>query len=210
MKLKHLILVSFILFGSLWGLSEIWVGEAALMKGLPRAPILTALAVFFLILTRRLWDVPGSSFALSILAASFKFLQHPFWGCKIAAVLILGATFDIAWSLFREKALERPAGRSAVRSVLATYAAFALFAHFARYVLQYPYWAVPGRMMEYQLIEGSIAAALVIPVTVAGLALARRVSTAADGWSGATWLAYRIAAVGSGIVGAATALALRY
>lgn len=215
MNSKRLILISVILFGSLWGLAELGVGEFTLARGIPRAPVLTAVAILVLVLARRLWSVPGSSFALSVVAASFKFLQHPVWGCKIAAVLMVGAIFDLGMSLIEARSSERTTAFASDRSVLAaspilSFVSFVLFAYFARDVLNNPYWAVPAKMSEYMFVQGPIAAALALPAALAGLRLSSVLARSAATWSEGRWVAYRIAAAGSGIAGIAAALALRY
>lgn len=212
MNPKRLIVISIILFGSLWGLAELGLGELSLANGIPRAPILTAVGVLFLVLARRVWAAPGSSLALSAVAASFKFLQHPVWGCKIAAVLMVGAIFDIGFSMLEARRREGVAveRRVLVASPVLTLASFVLFAYFARDVLNNPYWAAPEKMSEYILLQGPMAAVLAIPAALAGLRLARSLERASEAWSSAGWLAYRVAAVGSGIAGVAAALALRY
>ena len=89
MSSRRLAITSIVLFGSLWGLAELGIDRLDLADGVPRAPLLTAAAIVFLVIARRVWDVPGSSFSLAVLASTFKFVQSPFFGCKIAAVLIL-------------------------------------------------------------------------------------------------------------------------
>jgi hypothetical protein len=52
MNSKHLIIASIVLFGSLWGLAELGLGELAWANSIPRAAILTAIGVIFLVLGR--------------------------------------------------------------------------------------------------------------------------------------------------------------
>ena len=61
MKSKHLIIASIVLFGSLWGLAEMGIGEAMWARNIPRAPLLTAIGVLFIVLGRRVWAAPGST-----------------------------------------------------------------------------------------------------------------------------------------------------
>jgi hypothetical protein len=212
MNSKRLIVVSVILFGSLWGLAELGLGELTLANGIPRAPVLTAVGVLLLVLTRRVWATPGSSLALSAVAASFKFVQHPVWGCKIAAVLMVGVIFDIGFTLIEARRSEKTTAfdaRALVAPPVLSFASFVLFAYFARDVLNNPYWAAPEKMNEYMLVQGPLAAALALPAAVAGLRLARALERAAA-WSRTGWIAYRAAALGSGVAGVVAALALRY
>ncbi len=214
MSKKRLIIASVILCGSLWGLAELGIGEFAWARNIPRAPVLTAIGILFLVLARRIWNVPGSSFALGALAAAFKFLQHPFWGCKVAAVLIVGLTFDITFTLYeaRQRIANRDitVGGVVALSAVATLASFLIFGPFAKYVLHNPYWSMAGKMVDYMVAQGPIATVLAIPAAWAGLKLSERLSLSSESWTTANWLVYRIAAAGSGIAGIAAALALKY
>ncbi len=214
MSKKRLIIASVILFGSLWGLAELGIGELAWNLGIPRAAFLTAIGVLFLVLARRVWNVPGSSFALGALAAAFKFLQHPFWGCKVAAVLIVALTFDITFTFYeaRQRVTNRDitVGGVVTASAIATLASFLIFGPFARYVLHNPYWSMTGKMVDYMFAQGPIATALAIPAAWAGLKLSERLSLSSESWTHANWFVYRLAALGSGVAGIAAAMALKY
>ena len=214
MSSKRLILASVILFGSLWGLAELGVGEMAWTRSIPRAPILTAIGIVFLVLVRRVWSVPGSSFALGAIASAFKFLQHPFWGCKVAAVLLFAAIFDITLTFY--EARQHSAGRDVTVGGVVTFAAvsalasFLVFGPFARYVLEVSYWSMAGKMVDYMFAQGLIATALAVPAAYVGLKLSERLVGSAETWTRARWTAYRVAALGSSVAGVAAAMALRY
>ena len=216
MNSKRLIILSVILLGSLWGLTELWTGELAVLRNIPRAPIQTAVGIFLLVLARRVWSTPGSSFGVAAVASAYKLLQQPVWGCKIAAVLMVGAIFDAGFTLYEARRRRMPGGSPAMRmrcalalSAIVTLASFVLFALVARYVFQSPYWALPGRMVDYQLVQGAFAVVLAIPAAFAGLKLGERLVQSSRAWDGAQWAIYRAAAAGSTIAGVATAIALR-
>lgn len=215
MKSKHLIIASIVLFGSLWGLAELGLGEVMWARDIPRAPVLTAIGVLFLVLGRRVWATPGSSLSLAAVAAAFKFLQHPFWGCKVAAVLMVGVVFEIGFSLVEARMRGRgfanlTRGNALVSAPILTLASFVLFGYFARDVLHNPYWAMPQKMFDYQFVQGPIATVLSVPAALAGLKLSTLLVRPLSSWTSGRWLAYRIAAAGSGVAGIAAALALRY
>jgi hypothetical protein len=219
MKSKHFVLLSVLLFGSLWGLVELGIGELAYLNDVPRAPILTAFGVLFMVLARAVWSVPGSTLALAGVASAYKVLQHPVWGCKLAAVVLVGAVFEAGFTLYERRggALGATASQPAARvwplvglSAALTFASFVLFGYFAKHVLLNPYWMAPEKLLDYQFVQGPIAALLAVPAAWAGAAVASRLLEAQSAWSKARWLAYRTAAVGSGLAGIATALALRY
>jgi hypothetical protein len=215
MNPNRLAITSVLLFGSLWGLSELGIDRIHMADGVPRAPLLTAAAIIFLVTARRVWDAPGSSFSLAILASAFKFVQSPFFGCKIAAVLILGGVFDIALSLARGRkpSAWSSAGSAApyARTAVAALASFVAFGFFARYVLANPFWVAGGapKLLEYQLVHGAIGAGLAIPATYVGLRAGAWITEAAESWSGAGALGYRLLALASGAAGVAVALVTR-
>ncbi|MCK4408993.1 MAG: hypothetical protein KAW67_02850 [Candidatus Eisenbacteria sp.] len=217
MNSKHLIIISVLLFGSLWGLAELGVGELAWASDIPRASILTAIGVIFLVLGRRVWAAPGSSLTLAAVASAFKFLQHPMWGCKIAAVLMVGVIFDVGFSLYEARQRQRSArfAQPSTSSVLVlspilTLISFITFAYFARDVIHNPYWSSPSKMANYMFVQGPVAAALALPAALAGLRLSAYLTRSTATWSTGRWLAYRIAAAGSGAASVAAALALRH
>jgi hypothetical protein len=216
MNSKHLAILSVLLFGSLWGLAELGIGEIAYANDVPRAPILTAIGVLFMVLTRSLWSAPGSTLTLAGVASAYKLLQHPVWGCKLAAVLVVGAIFEVGFTAYeRRGALAVRLASTRAKSIVAlscalTFVSFILFGYFAKYVLLNPYWAMPDKLLDYQFVQGPVAALLAIPAALAGLKIADRLLGASRAWDRARWLAFETAAVGSGIAGVAVALALRY
>jgi hypothetical protein len=153
-------------------------------------------------------------------ASVFKLLQHPVWGCKLAAVLMVGAVFELGFTLYeargrrarsatRTSAAPALLGLSALAAAL-TSASFVLFAYFARDVLHNPFWAIPEKMTDYMLVQGPIAAIIAMPAAAGGRLLADRLIEASRGWTSARWLAFRVAALGSSAAGVVSALALRY
>jgi hypothetical protein len=220
MNSNRLIVLSILLFASLWGLAELGLGEWTLAAGIPRAPILTAIGVFFLVLTRRAWRIPGSTLAMGAIAAAYKFLQHPVWGCKIAAVLMIGVVFDLGFTFYEMRRSDAaakhglhspaPVFAPAVLAPILTFAVFVLFSYLARDVLHNPFWAVPSRMNEYMFVQGPIAAALSVPAALAGARASDALVRSASRWNDVRWRAYGIAAIGSGVAGVAASIVFKY
>lgn len=221
MTSRRFVVLSVLLFGSLWGIVELGIGELAYLNDIPRAPILTAFGVLFMVIARAVWSVRGSTLALAAVASVYKLLQHPVWGCKLAAILVVGAVFEAGFTLYERRAAA--SGRATAASTAAarvwpaaglsaalTFASFVLFGYFAKYVLLNPYWMAPEKLLDYQFVQGPIAALLAVPAAWAGAAIAVRLLDARGAWGRGAWFAYRMAAVGSSIAGVATALALRY
>lgn len=233
MNSRRFVVLSVLLFGSLWGLVELGIGELAWVNDVPRAPILTAFGVLFMVLARSLWSVPGSTLALAAVASAYKVLQHPVWGCKLAAVVVVGAIFEVGFTLYERRAGRAawsavPVARSAAvsgetapsaargvwppvaLSMALTFVSFVVFGYFARYVLLNPYWMAADKLLDYQFTQGPVATLLAVPAAWAGLALGARLSESRAMWGRAGWVVYRAAAVGSGVAAVATAVALRY
>ena len=95
-KLK--LLAGIILFGSLWGFSEVIVGTAIHDTGLPSGTIMTGFfALFFLIFSRRIYKQPGMQFGIALVAGGLR-LFNPFVGCHLCsaiAIIAEGAIFEI-------------------------------------------------------------------------------------------------------------------
>ena len=216
MHSKRLIVLSIILLGSLWGLAELWIDELDAVSSVPAAPVQTAAGILLLVVARRIWGAPGSSFGMAAIASSYKLLQQPVWGCKIVAVLMVGAVFDAAFTFYESRRKATSPGSHELRtrcalvlSGMVTFVSFVLFALVARYVLASPYWALPGRMLDYQLVQGALGVVLAVPAALAGLRLGERLVGSVGSWGGARWAFYRAAAVGSAVAGFASAIALR-
>jgi len=97
-KLK--LIAGIVLFGSLWGFSEVIIGSAINDAGLPTGAIMTGFfALFFLAFSRKMYRKPGMQFGMSLVAGSLK-LFNPFVGCHLCsaiAIMAEGAIFEIIW-----------------------------------------------------------------------------------------------------------------
>ncbi len=217
MRTRRLMVTSILLFGSLWGLAELVLARLN-FSTISTAPLLTAAGIFFLVLSRQVCDVPGSSLLLGALAAGFKFLNQPFFGCQFAAVLVLAGTFELLFTGYRlwEKNRaaqnnERLGGIPIARAAAVAFLSFSFFVLLARFGLQNPFWIDGGleKMVRFAVLEGSGAALLAVPSAWAALRLAPHLLAAEQSWGTARWLAFRLAALGSGATGVVVALTLR-
>lgn len=97
-KLK--LIAGIVLFGSLWGFSEVILGSVINAAGLPTGAIMTGFfALFFLVFSRKIYKKAGMQFGMSLLAGSLK-LFNPFVGCHLCsaiAIMAEGAIFEIIW-----------------------------------------------------------------------------------------------------------------
>ena len=94
------LLAGVLLFGSLWGFSEVIIGSALNDAGLPSGAIMTGFfALFFLVMSRTMYKKPGMQLGMGVVAGTLR-LFNPFTGCHICSALAImaeGALFEIIW-----------------------------------------------------------------------------------------------------------------
>lgn len=158
-----------LLFGSLWGISEVIVGGILFKNTVPYASVwLTAWALFVLAVGRGVLNKPGSSTVIGVFAVVFKLVNTAPFFCHLLAIFLLGVAFDIA-STFLMKHERRISYRSIVSGALSACGGYALFALVITYIVRYEYWTVGGLMkvLHYVFVSGSLAAltaAMVVPL----------------------------------------------
>jgi len=149
-----------LLFGSLWGISEVFVGGVLYGAMVPRASVyLSVWAVFMLAVARGMFNKPGTSTAISIIAALYKLVNTSPFFCHICGILFLGIAFDLAASLLM-KDQSRVSYRSVLAGVAGAYGGHALFAIFVTYIIRYEYWAGEGlpKVLDHIFVNGSLTA----------------------------------------------------
>ena len=89
-----------LIFGSLWGFSEVFVGSGLSETGLPSGAIMTGVfAMMFLVMSRMLYRQPGMQLGMGLVAGGLK-LFNPFITCNICsglAIMAEGAIFELIW-----------------------------------------------------------------------------------------------------------------
>jgi len=94
------LLAGILVFGSLWGFSEVIFGSGINEVGLPAGAIMTGFfAFFFLVFSRMIYRQPGMQFGISLVAGSLR-LFNPFVGCHLCSAIAIvaeGAIFEIVW-----------------------------------------------------------------------------------------------------------------
>lgn len=97
---KIKLLAGILVFGSLWGFSEVIIGSALQDVGLPTGAIMTGIfAIIFLVLSRMIYRQPGMQFGIGLVAGALR-LFNPFVGCHLCsaiAIMAEGAIFEIIW-----------------------------------------------------------------------------------------------------------------
>lgn len=97
---KIKLIAGILVFGSLWGFSEVIIGSSLQDIGLPTGAIMTgAFAITFLVLSRMIYRQPGMQFGIGVVAGGLR-LFNPFVGCHLCsaiAIMAEGAIFEIIW-----------------------------------------------------------------------------------------------------------------
>jgi hypothetical protein len=149
-----------VLFGSLWGMSEVFIGGALYNANVPRASVvLSVLAVFILVVARGVLNRPGSSSAVGIIASVYKLANAAPFFCHIYGILFLAIAFDLAFSLLR-KDERRFSWRTLAALMAGVYGGHTLFALFVTWIIRYSYWAEAGlpKVLDHVFINGSLTA----------------------------------------------------
>lgn len=147
-----------LLFGSLWGISEVIGGEAFYRNNVPHASVwLSAWAFLVLALGRGLVNKPGSSTAIGGIAALYKLVYAAPYFCHLLGILILGLTFDVLASVLIKEGRKKSFW-PALSGALSAYTGYALFALVITYVVRYDPW-VTGAGLKSAIIS-SLAAAM--------------------------------------------------
>ena len=92
--------IGILVFGSLWGFSEVIIGSALQDAGLSTGAIMTGFFVItFLVFSRMIYRQPGMQFGMGLVAGTLR-LFNPFVGCHLCsaiAIMAEGAIFEIIW-----------------------------------------------------------------------------------------------------------------
>ena len=97
---KIKLIAGILVFGSLWGFSEVIIGSSLQDIGLPTGAIMAGVfAITFLVLSRMIYRQPGMQFGIGVVAGGLR-LFNPFVGCHLCsaiAIMAEGAIFEIIW-----------------------------------------------------------------------------------------------------------------
>jgi hypothetical protein len=162
MKRDYLLGVLF--FSGLWGVSEAVLGDALYRAAVPYASVpLTAVAFVVLTFSRAYFPQTGTVTLIAALAMLYKFLNAPFFACHLLGILLIGACYDLFFSVF-------PLRKRSFSAAAAVYLNYALFAVLITYVFQYDFWVQGGfaKVLGHIAVEGSLAAlacAVLVPLS---------------------------------------------
>jgi len=175
------VMLGILFFGTLWGVSEVFLGEALYGAHLRWASVpLCVVALVVLTLARVHFPRPGVATAIAGCAALYKavamaatLIDTPFYACHLLGIVALGAAYDLVFSLLGRR-------HPAVGAVAATYLGHIAFAVLIAYVFRYQPWVRGGlaKVVRYVGINGTATAVLggvLVPLTLRlGAALRQR------------------------------------
>ena len=99
MDRKRLI-AGILIFGSLWGFSEVIIGSSLSDIGLPSGALMTGFfAIFFLVMSRLAFRQPGMQLGMGLVAGTLR-MFNPFMGCHLCSAIAIMAEamiFEIIW-----------------------------------------------------------------------------------------------------------------
>jgi len=157
------------LFGSIWGINEVFLGEVLYRNDVQNSSvILTAMALLLLAISRGIINKPGSSALIGAFAVLFRLANTAPSYCHLLGIFILGVTFDIFSSLLVKNRKQAPL-RWGAAGMLSAFGNNALFALLITYIFRYEYWVAGGfsKVSHHIFISGSIItviAALLVPL----------------------------------------------
>lgn len=164
-------------FGSLWGLSEVVVGEALYSANAPYASVfLTVWALVILSLGRGFLNKAGSSTLMGCVAALYRMVNAAPFFCHIWGIVFIGMAFDLASSLLMKEG-RKFFLRSSLAGIASAYSGNALFALSMTWVFSNEYWFASGlsKVLDHVFINGSLVAVAASGVVPLGYWLGRKV-----------------------------------
>jgi len=162
--------------GGLWGLSEMFLGDVFYMFRIPmRAASLTAAGLALLVISRMLFDRPGTSIAAGLLAGAMRCLVPKLYICHFIAIAIEAAAFDAGWTALR--AGRRDSLRRAwLAAAIGAYTSFLAFGFVGAYGFGFGRWveAGVGGILSWTLSSGTVTSLLLLGLVPLAVYVARR------------------------------------
>jgi hypothetical protein len=174
MKDKKKIILSVILFGSIWGGLEAIITSSMAGGGtfIPRSVMLALVSLLVLSYARFVLPRTGSTLAIGLIAAGFKFLGLPtLFMCQLAAVLGQAIVLEIAFTLAQNRGWFKRALPLAAVVIVASYVNSLSFSFSQAYLFQNHWWLDRGISGLLQWSFGTGSAAALASVAGFGIAL---------------------------------------
>ncbi len=152
----------FILFGSLWGINELMMGEVLSANAVPHfSVLLTVIALFILAVGRGVVNKPGSSTIIGMVAVLFKLANAAPFHCHLLGIFMVGLVFDVLASALI-KSEKTAAIKCSLTGILSAYTGNALFALVITYIIRYEIWTNGGlaKVLGHIFVAGTLTAIL--------------------------------------------------
>jgi hypothetical protein len=159
----------FILFGSLWGINEVVMGEVLSVSEVPHfSVLLTVIALFILAFARVIVNKPGSSTVIGLIAVLFKLANAAPFHCHLLGIFMVGLVFDVLACVLM-KSEKTSAIKCSLTGILSAYSGNALFALVITYIIRYDVWTSGGlsKVLGHIFVAGTftaILAAIAVPL----------------------------------------------
>jgi hypothetical protein len=159
-----------LLFGSLWGISEVMGGEILAKNSVPHYSVILAVwALFILGVGRGIINKPGTSTVIGGIATLFKLVNAAPFICHLLGIFTLGLAFDIFASLLLKKD-QKVSLRTFICGAVSAFSGFALFALLITYIIRYDIWVSGGiaKVADHIFVSGGLASLVGLLVVPAG------------------------------------------
>jgi hypothetical protein len=156
-----------LVFGVVFGVLELFGRDALRAAGVEhKSALLYGIGLIILYASKRVAHFPGSVALMALIASVFKATSSNFYPCTVAAVMINGVVFDIAYSTFRERLDSSLVFRTIAAPVI-VYVSYAAFAILAAFVLKEGSWGTDGWAgVRSYLFTSAVSASLYSIVTI--------------------------------------------
>jgi hypothetical protein len=171
-----------ILFGSLWGINEVVMGEFLSTSGVPHfSVLLTVIALFILAVARGIVNKPGSSTVIGTIAVLFKLANAAPFHCHLLGIFMIGLVFDVLSSVLI-KSEKTSAIKCSLTGILSAYTGNALFALVITYIIRYEIWTSGGldKVLGHIFVAGTLTAILAAIAVPLGFRLGFTSSTLSE------------------------------
>jgi len=164
-KYEKLLLV--LIFGAVFGVLELFGRDALRAAGIEhKSALLYGIGIIILYASKRVAHFPGSVAIMALIASVFKTASGNFYPCQVAAVMINGFVFDIAYSTFKGR-LDSSLLQRTLAAPAIVYVSYATFAILAAFVLREGTWGTDGWAgVRSYLLTAAVAASLISMVTI--------------------------------------------
>ncbi len=162
--------------GGLWGLSETFLGDVFYVFRVPmRAASLTAVGLALLVMSRMLFDRPGTSIAAGLLAGAIRCLVPKLYICHFVAIAIEAAAFDAGWTALKAGRMQS-LRRAWLAAAIGAYMSFLTFGFVGAYGFGFGRWVEAGvsGILSWTFRSGTMTSILLLGLVPLGAYIAAR------------------------------------